>query len=398
MIQPIEPALRDYAWGSTTTIPEMLGMVPTGDPVAEAWFGEMSALIDRRGDGVDARSGRSLADLVAATPGAIGAHREFPFLVKLLAAAEPLSIQVHPDTPTAHVGFHREESAGIASDSPARVYRDRRGKPEAMVALEPFEMLCGFRDPARSIELIEALGVAALADIVDLLRLSHDGLKTAIAQLCTYRPDELSRLITPLVIACAERAPDAHRRQCEWIATIGTTFPDDVGVLFALLLEYHLLEPFDVVFVPPGVIHSYLNGSGLEVMENSDNVVRAGLTPKHIAVDELLRISRFEPGGATIERRAGEVESVSLHRFDEGPFAIDLLTLADEQFELDAFGPEIVLVLDGSAELSSATGDAIGLDRGSAAFVGATTGSYVVSGDARIARVTAVERGAAPRS
>ena len=286
----LEGAPRHYEWGSATAIPQLLGRKPDGRPVAELWFGahphDPSPL---------PAVGGSLADFVAADPGAtlgpsVAARFDgrLPFLVKILAASRALSIQVHPNLDQARAGYQREQSAGIAEDAPERNYKDANHKPELLCALTQFDALCGFRPVAQTLALLTDLAVPELDFLSELLR-GADPLRAAFTGVLTH-PD-----IAPVVAAVAARVADADDGPLYATRLAAEDAPGDVGVVLTLLLNYVRLEPGAAIFLGAGNVHAYLRGTGVEIMASSDNVLRCGLTPKHIDVPELLSITDFSP-------------------------------------------------------------------------------------------------------
>ncbi|MEU7018894.1 mannose-6-phosphate isomerase, class I [Streptomyces sp. 2RAF24] len=284
--------VRPYAWGSTTAIPELLGTTPTGEPQAEMWMGAHP--------GAPSRTGRGpLNEVIAADPvrelGPAAVEKfgpALPFLFKILAAGAPLSLQVHPDLAQAREGFAAEEAAGIPLDAPHRNYKDANHKPELICALTPFHGLCGFRDPVEAADTIAALGVDSLKPYVDLLH-AHPveaALREVLTALLTADREEMAHTVAETA-AAAGRLGGAHAAY----AQIAHHYPNDPGVLAAMLLNPVTLQPGEALFLGAGVPHAYLDGLGVEIMANSDNVLRCGLTPKHVDVPELLRVVRFEP-------------------------------------------------------------------------------------------------------
>lgn len=256
---------QHYAWGDTSAIPSLLGVQADGSPWAEWWLGthpSAPSTID---------GGGTLASVAG----------PLPYLLKLLAAAQPLSLQTHPDTATAAAGFAREEAAGIASDDPQRVYRDPFAKPELLCALTPFDALCGFRPLDATDALLTEIGAD---DLRDTLR--DHGLQATVAAL--YR-GELATADD--LAACAAH----HGPEAQLVARLAAMYPDDPSVLATLLLNRVRLQPGEAVFLGPGNLHAYLDGFGVEIMGASDNVVRGGLTVKHIDVEELLSVLQYEP-------------------------------------------------------------------------------------------------------
>jgi mannose-6-phosphate isomerase len=237
--------------------------------------------------------------LIAADPEAVlgaAVARSFggrlPFLIKLLGAATPLSMQVHPTREQARAGFAAEQARGVPRDAPDRNYRDANHKPELLYALTPFEALCGFRPAADTVRLLAALGCPELDPVRELLQ--HDDLRGAFEWLLDVpEPARLVRSVAERVRALADHADWAGAAR--GVDLTHASFPDDIGVVLALLLNYARLQPGEAIYLGAGNVHCYLRGLGVEIMANSDNVLRCGLTPKHVDVAELLKITDFSP-------------------------------------------------------------------------------------------------------
>ncbi|MEU7123699.1 mannose-6-phosphate isomerase, class I [Streptomyces zaomyceticus] len=291
--------VRPYAWGSTTAIPELLGIAPTGEPQAEMWMGAHPGAPSRTERG-------SLNELIDADPVRELGERSvekfgprLPFLLKVLAAGAPLSLQAHPDLDQARAGHAAEEAAGIPVDAPHRTYKDANHKPELICALTPFDGLCGFRAPAESADLIAALGVDSLKPYVDLLHAQPEdaALREVLTALLTADPEEMAHTVAEAAVA-ADRLGGDHAPY----ATLAHHYPGDPGVIAAMLLNRVRLQPGEALYLGAGVPHAYLEGLGVEIMANSDNVLRCGLTPKHVDVPELLRVVRFESADPSVLR------------------------------------------------------------------------------------------------
>ncbi|HEY5882264.1 MAG TPA: mannose-6-phosphate isomerase, class I, partial [Nakamurella sp.] len=305
--------IRPYAWGSRTAIAELLGEPsPAPHPQAELWVGahpaDPSALL---GDSAETADGRPLTEVIAADPvGAMGEPvrdrfgSRLPFLLKVLAAAEPLSLQAHPSSAQAERGFALEEAAGIPLSSPQRNYRDRFHKPELICALTEFEALCGFREPSRTVHLLAALEVPALDHYLGLLSGQPDehGTRALFSSIITIPPSTLGPLLSDVLAACVERVQVADEFTIEYrtALALGERYPGDPGVLASLLLNRITLQPGQALYLPGGNMHAYLAGVGIEIMANSDNVLRGGLTPKHVDVPELMKVLDFSPGDVQI--------------------------------------------------------------------------------------------------
>lgn len=375
-------ALRSYAWGSRTALAELCHRpVPSAHPEAELWFGAHPA--DPAHLRTDSGT-RSLLEVISENPGEeLGAAAErfgdrLPFLLKILAAEEPLSLQAHPSAEQARSGFARENRTEVPFDSPMRNYRDDSHKPELVVALERFEALAGFRDPLRTVDLFRALDVTSLNQYADLLAAQpdSDGLRTLFTSWITLPPTVLDTLLPTVLDGCVRYLSNSER---EFAAEARTTlelaeaYPGDAGVLAAMLLNRITLQPGQGLFLAAGNLHAYLHGVGVEIMANSDNVLRGGLTPKHVDVPELLKVLDFEPidlplvlpepAGDGSVRYSAPAPEFALRRFD--------LTAGPALVPLTDAGPGIVLCTAGSARLLDGDSE-VPLTRGTAAWVSAT--------------------------
>ncbi|WP_404311679.1 mannose-6-phosphate isomerase, class I [Agrococcus terreus] len=283
MFVPIANEPRSYSWGSATLIADYLGRTPSGAPEAEVWFGAHPGCPSRVAGGE--HDGAPLGALLEAE-----GRQQPALLLKVLAAAEPLSLQAHPDEARAREGFAREDAAGIPRDAPHRSYRDPFSKPEIIVAVTPFEALCGFRSHQAALAPLEALAAidARVAPVADRVR-AGDALEWLLAG-----GDEVAAAVAAATEA-APRIAAAHPRDADTIARIAATHPGDPGLLIALLLHRVALAPGEALFLPAGNVHAYLEGLGIELMGPSDNVLRGGLTPKHVDVEELLAVADRSP-------------------------------------------------------------------------------------------------------
>ncbi len=305
----LRPTIVSYPWGSRTGIAAFLGRRPAEEPEAELWMGaHPKAPSEVEVDG----RWTSLAALVEAAPQDVLGRRVadrhgsgLPFLFKVLAAGRALSIQAHPDRRQAAAGCRREDRLGIPRDAPRRNYRDASHKPEILYALTPFSALRGFRPAAEAFELMAQAGVAeALPEACAALRAGDlKGFFTAYMALDQGR---VAAVLAAALETIAAAATDdgAFARVLE----LARQFPGDRGVLAPLYLHLLELEPGQALFTGPGVLHAYLEGVGLELMASSDNVVRGGLTDKHVDVAELLAILRFEtqpPPSLELDGRRG---------------------------------------------------------------------------------------------
>lgn len=278
MFVPIANEPRDYGWGSRTLLAEYLGSTPSGRPEAELWLGAHPGCPARVTAGPHAG-----LDLGAALEAE--GRRQPAMLLKVLAAGEPLSLQAHPDAARAEAGFAREDALGIPRDAPQRSYRDPFPKPELVVAVTPFEALSGFRPHDAAVRVFDALAAAdpALGPLAQQVRAT-----TAFAWLLSGAPE---------VADCVRRVVESARTiaaelpvEADTVARLSSVHPGDPGILVALLLNRVSLTPGEALFLPAGNLHAYLEGLGIELMGPSDNVLRGGLTPKHVDVQELLAV------------------------------------------------------------------------------------------------------------
>lgn len=297
-IHRLENVVQPYAWGSTTAIAQITGQPnPTREPQAELWMGTHP-----KGPSMVVSDGHRipLQQLIDRQPvdilGRYAAMRfgnVLPYLFKVLAAARPLSIQAHPSKRQAAAGFARENREGKALDTPERNYRDDNHKPEIICALTPFWGLNGFRPADEAVDLLTPVCPSDLDNAFQKLkRRRGQGIKGFFEAMMTLPADKRK----PAVQAVVEKArplSDASPNY-RWMVNLARVYPADMGVLSPALLNLICLEPGQAMYLPAGQLHAYLDGVGIELMANSDNVLRGGLTPKHVDVSELLRVVRFE--------------------------------------------------------------------------------------------------------
>ncbi|CPW99035.1 mannose-6-phosphate isomerase, class I [Mycobacteroides abscessus] len=394
-------AIRTYAWGSRTAIAEFTGRpTPTPHPEAELWLGAHPAdpAYLETGGGAE-----SLLEVVAADPtGQLGAASvaefgdQLPFLLKVLAPDEPLSLQAHPSAQQAADGFAREEAAGVPLNSPVRNYRDRNHKPELVVALDRFEALAGFRDPGDTVDLFRALDVEALTPYVNLLagQSDADGLRALFTTWITLPQPSLDVLV-PAVLDGAVRylSSDDVRfvGEARTLLELGERYPADAGVLASLLLNRLTLEPGEGIYLPAGNLHAYLRGLAVEIMANSDNVLRGGLTPKHVDVPELLRVLDFSPASeAHLHVETVTDGAQTRYRTPAREFALSRFDLAaGEPTQVGIKGPRILLCTQGDVTLDG-SGTGLKVRAGQSVWVPADGGSVTLTGrsDARVFMAT----------
>lgn len=417
MFVAISNTPRDYAWGSSSAIAGLLGTEPSGGPEAELWLGGHPGSPSRIADPAVASGASDLAAWIAAdAEGSLGAAsvalhgRRLPFLLKVLAAAGPLSLQAHPSPEQARAGFERENAAGLAADDAARNYKDPFHKPELIVAVsETFDALCGFRtvDGVRAIvaELLrrdiatDAAQPAALAPLVARID-GEDPLRRTVEWLLRGgRGDvEVAALVARVVELAGLGEPDADAEHAAGFeAEFGTvhdlahSYPGDPGIVLSLLLNRVTLRAGEALYLPAGNIHAYLRGLGIELMAASDNVLRGGLTPKHIDVDELLSVLDFspvlqprlepetpQPGVRVFRPDVPDFMLYEIDRADVG--ASDAPDVAaDAAASVPLAGPAIALCTAGDLDIVGSHGSSA-LRRGDSVYITADEGTLRVTG------------------
>lgn len=377
MFVPLRATPRDYAWGSPTAIAELLGSEPSGRPEAELWLGAHPGAPTPIADRSTVGGHADLERWLAADPAALGGRASLPFLLKVLAAAHPLSLQAHPDLGRAAAGFADENARGVPIDAPHRNYKDALHKPELIVALrDGFEALCGFRELAATDallgELVASAPDPAAAARIDLLRgmvAAPDGLRDTVRILLEQLP---GGLLDALVVSAAAPGSGAFDAERALVGRLAEEYPGDPGVAVALLLNLVTLDAGEALYLPAGNIHAYLRGIGVELMAASDNVLRGGLTPKHVDVPELLEVLEFEPRPVPWLTPTDLGGGLSLFVPDVPDFELLRVDLTDEpagqesSFRLP--GPGIAIATDGSVRIDGATSSSE-LGRGAYAFI-----------------------------
>lgn len=377
----IVPAIRHYSWGSRTLIPQLQGQEPSTQPIAELWYGAHPgdpSMVD----------GRGLDSILSEHPEYLGewGSKGLPFLLKILAADEVLSLQAHPSAAQAVEGFEKENALGLALDDTQRNYKDASHKPEVIVALTPFYAMAGFRPLVHTRELFAELNCPELDRYLSMLEDGADAeesnLRALFTTWITIPATARRELIDSLMAAAstvveAGTAPEWMRMTLRTVVEINEQYPGDIGVLGALLLNHVELNPGEAIFVDAGQLHAYVRGLGVEIMANSDNVLRGGLTPKYVDVPELVKVLKFsaldEPRAAAIP--GGDAAS-GVEYFDyPAPveeFDIRRIVLpAGAEFAQEINGPSILLCTHGEVA-AAAGGNKYSLAPSEAVFIPAT--------------------------
>jgi mannose-6-phosphate isomerase len=385
----VDNPVQRYAWGSLDAIPRLLGVEPDGRPQAELWLGAHERAASRLpGPG----GPLSLLDVVRADPLAqLGeewaAEARMPFLAKVIATAAPLSLQVHPDAERARRWFTCEEAMGLGRDVDKRCCPDEVAKVEMVWALSEFRALCGFREPEETVGWLEALDVAALQQTVQALRRDgREALRSEVARL--LRVGAVHDVVAAVRARAGMLQHDRRWAASARVATdLATRYPDDPAVLMALLLRPLLLAPGEAMFVRTGQPHSYLSGAAVEVQANSDNILRAGLTGKHVDVDLLLEALVTSGDGVAAIRGATRGEE-EVFAPDTRRFALGVIRGATGDGRLEHVpGPQVFLCVDGEFALHDGA-DRLSLQAGEPAYVPADSAGVRVRGAGTLLRVT----------
>jgi len=371
--------VQNYDWGSYDAIPRFLGEKALAQPVAELWIGthplKPSIAVD--GEGRE----KPLAEVAG----------DLPFMLKLLAADRPLSLQVHPSRSLAEDGFAREEAAGIAIDAPQRVYKDRNHKPEMVYALSTFDSLIGFRPTAEILRVLSPLDTPLSQRLADDLRADPGfaGIVRRVEWLLTGDVDPVE--VHQMVGACRALAALGMdiKRAYRTVVEIADHHPDDVGVVISLMLNRMTLQPGEAAYLDTGVMHAHLSGLCLEVMATSDNVLRAGLTSKHVDPAGLVRC--LDIGMARVARVTPDFVESDTEVFSPADveFALAVTQIshaAPEGVGLVRAEASVLICTGGDVVVSSDAGDKITLSRGESLYLGPEDQHAVVQGLGEVAQ------------
>ncbi|HGY4721347.1 TPA: mannose-6-phosphate isomerase [Citrobacter amalonaticus] len=387
-MQKLINSVQNYAWGSKTALTELYGLAnPQQLPMAELWMGahpkSSSKIEDASGqvvslrDVIDGNQSALLGDAVAKRFG------ELPFLFKVLCAAQPLSIQVHPNKRNSEIGFAKENAAGIPMDAAERNYKDPNHKPELVFALTPFLAMNAFREFSEIVSLLQPVAGAHTAIAHFLEQPNAERLSQLFAALLSMQGEEKSRALAILKTALETQQGEPWQT----IRLIAEFYPDDSGLFSPLLLNVVKLNPGEAMFLFAETPHAYLQGVALEVMANSDNVLRAGLTPKYIDIPELVANVKFEAKPANQLLTTPVKHSAELDfPIPVDDFAFSLHDLSAQETAIDQQSAAILFCVEGEAILRKGEQRLV-LKPGESAFISAEESPVSVSGVGRVARV-----------
>lgn len=388
----LKNAVQEYPWGSKTFLPDLLdGRSPSKEPKAELWMGAHSKapsqvfwnnawipLSRAIHENPDAILGKGVAERF---------FNQLPFLFKILAAESPLSVQAHPDRERALEGFNSENGLGIPLEAPNRNYRDQKHKPEMVCALTTFWALKGFRSTEQIIGLADALGVSALREACDIFEKcpEQEGFERFFSFIMNADSARKKKIITQAVTGAQERAD--RDMAFQWVHRLNRHFPGDVGVLAPLFLNLVCLQPDEAMAISCGELHAYLEGAAVELMANSDNVLRGGLTVKHLDIPELLRVLRFSESSVHILEPTWErlQEGVYPTQTEEFVLSVIKARTGGQFISTRNRAVEIMICTAGGGEITDmATADTLSLSKGTSVMVPAAVGQYEIHGDATI--------------
>ena len=386
----LKNTVQNYVWGSTTAIPELLGKDADKDkPAAELWMGahpKAPSMVKLE------KEYKSLADIIKQNPEELLGktiaekfNNSLPYLFKILAAAKPLSIQAHPSLKQAKEGFKNENMQKIPLNAPDRNYKDDNHKPECICALTQFWALNGFRKIADIISLMGELGVKGMnCELNNLKKSSNsDGLKNFFKSIMSMDPDRSESIVADAA-AMAKKNTD-NNPVFKWIVKLNKEYPADIGVLSPIFLNLILLEPGQAMFLPAGELHAYLKGVGIELMANSDNVLRGGLTPKHVDVPELLKVLNFEERQVDILTPEYLRECESFYKSRAEEFILSSISVTDgkKYISPEKRSIEILICCSGKA-LFTETGREYSLEvsKGLSVVIPSAVARYEIKGNA----------------
>ncbi|WP_099332601.1 mannose-6-phosphate isomerase, class I [Actinomyces minihominis] len=387
---------KNHDWGSSTLIPEFLGTTGSGEPWAEQWFGAHEL------GPAQLESGSNLRDQIECAPAVmLGPSTQLmfgdqlPYLVKLIAPTLALSLQVHPGRNLAAQGFAHEDASGVPVDSPQRIFKDTTHKPEMLYALTEFEALVGFAVRRRARERLEGLNSTLASRLARRLRLATGrGIKPVISWILDPEEGPRPEEVAEFARACGARLASGESPEPEIdsiVVRLQEQFPGESGIIMCSLMNYVSLAPGSALFVPTGIVHSYQSGLGLEVMANSDNVIRAGLTSKRIDPELFLDTATFDGLPPTLIAPEHPLPGINRFRSPVEDFELSVAASpvpnTSEPIRMPGTGPRVLVGLEGRIQVQTLQGDTE-LRQGQALFVPDCDGPILVTGQGRVAEVS----------
>ena len=386
----MDNVIQNYAWGSVDSIARLFDYPnPNKEPQAEIWMGAhpggcssvvynaeklaLSTLIDQnQAHFLSAHSAKRFEGL--------------PFLFKVLAANSALSIQVHPSKAEAEIGYEKENKLGIEFSAANRNYKDPNHKPELVYALTRYDALNGFREYADIIANFDAADVSAIKPLLQAFKddQTETGLERFFVAILSLEGEEKVSAVSQLI---AYAGSNSSERLPSLLLDLSTQYPGDIGLFAPLMLHYITLQPGDAMYLDARTPHAYLRGTGLEVMASSDNVLRAGLTPKHIDIEELSKCTSFaaKPASTLL------VDAIENHGEFNYPIPVDDFKFSiyptAQKAIVQVSSAEIIFAIDEVATLNHANGETITIEKGQSVFIPAASQAYTLTSKGRVARV-----------
>ncbi len=384
----LKNSVMHYPWGTADFIPDLLGIDNyEGEPYAELWMGTHP-----RGESVALEDGRPVSDIIKSDPQNILGKKtinrfgdSLPFLFKVLSAGSPLSIQAHPNKKQAEEGFERENMASIPLDAYNRNYRDNNHKPEIICALTPFTAMCGFRTSQEINTLFEGTGSKKYKRyLYPALNPAEEKEEPAVLKnfFSTYMSFE-KEMKRELIEEVLSWATGESSREAELVRKFAELYPGDSGVLSPLFLNVFSLNKGEALFQGPGELHAYVDGTGIELMANSDNVLRGGMTPKNVDLDELLKVLNFGAGKPTLITGKEIKECLFSYETGAQEFLLERAVLGAgcDAIEVKLDSAQIVLCVQGSGKLEY-SGGSIDIFKGDSIFIPFALRRYTLTGTA----------------
>ncbi|MDA3938784.1 MAG: mannose-6-phosphate isomerase, class I [Spirochaetia bacterium] len=378
--------IQNYSWGTTDFIPELLGLNDTGEHSAELWMGDHPrgasiALLDSEDIPLDQIKLEVYQDILGKDAERFG--NNLPFLFKVLSAESPLSIQAHPTKEQAENGFLTENNKFVPLDAFNRNYKDNNHKPEIICALTTFTAMCGFKASNE----IESNFIKLKSEVFkDYLQSDFDikvenSIKSFFSTLMSLDTLKLKSLVKDALLW----AGNDKSLEAKLVREFALLYDNDPGVLSPLFLNVYVLHPGEALYQGPGELHAYIKGTGIELMSNSDNVLRGGLTPKHVDVEELLKVLNFQSTGKKILFPKNILQGVSEYTTPSDEFILRYFKIAEKgTIEIkNRMSLEILLCTSGDAVLTYNTGS-ISISKGESILIPASLNSYIIKGSSEI--------------
>lgn len=385
---PMTNVIQNYAWGSTTSVNQLFGIEnPNGEPQAEVWMGahpngcsmvESQSTTTKLSELIGSDMNAFLSEKVAKRFG------ELPYLFKILAAEKALSIQVHPNKQQAEAGFAREEQQGIELSAANRNYKDPNHKPELVYALTSYQAMNGFRATEEIIANFTRLDIAELATLLAGLVADQtaQGLSDFFSGLLSLQGEEKDKALAALLTY----ANNSQDPLLALIVELETQYPGDIGLFVPLTLNIITLEPGQAMFLDAETPHAYIKGTGLEIMANSDNVLRAGLTPKYMDIEELVACTIFEEKPFdTLLLEPNVNDEVLEYPIPVEDFKFAIIPSSTAR-TIEIYSAEILLPLDGTMTLTHSNGQHCVIEKGQSVFIPAYAEHYTLESQGRVAR------------